>query len=308
MRGTSAAAVSRLWGCFSPASLPARALMSAEPLARSRGPSSRRSGTPLRSHSKNFGPGRSQSRSSTCTRTPSACNSALSLSTAAVTAAASSVPGLPTGTMTTCVGATFGGSTRPLSSACVMTSAPMSRVLTPQLVAQTISRLPSLFWNCTSKALAKFWPRKCEVPLCSAQPFCMSASMVYVSTAPAKRSDGLLAPGVSGTASRFSTTSAYTSSISRAVASASSAVACAVWPSCQRNSALRRNGRVRISQRTTLAHWLSFSGRSRCELIHWPNMCQIMVSEVGRTMRGSSSSASGSGTIFVLPGSSALRR
>ena len=31
-------------------------------------------------------------------------------------------------------------------------------------------------------------------------------------------------------------------------------VACAVCPSCQRNSAVRRNSRVRISQRTTFAH------------------------------------------------------
>ena len=36
-----------------------------------------------------------------------------------------------------CVGATAGGSTRPWSSECVMTSAPMSRVETPQEVAQT---------------------------------------------------------------------------------------------------------------------------------------------------------------------------
>lgn len=53
------------------------------------------------------------------------------------------------------------------------------------------------------------------------------------------------------------TPSAYTSSISRAVATASSLVACAVWPSCQRNSAERRKGRVRSSQRTTLAHWFT---------------------------------------------------
>ena len=44
---------------------------------------------------------------------------------------------------------------------------------------------------------------------------------------------------------------------------ASGSVACAVWPSCHRNSAVRRNIRVRISQRTTLHHWLISSGRSR---------------------------------------------
>ena len=49
----------------------------------------------------------------------------------------------------------------------------------------------------------------------------------------------------------------------------SSAVAWAVWPSCQRNSAVRRNRRVRISQRTTLAHWLHRMGRSRQEWIQF---------------------------------------
>ena len=56
-------------------------------------------------------------------------------------------------------------------------------------------------WKVTSKALAKFWPRKCEVPLCSAQPFCMSASIVYVSSAPAKRSEADLTPLTTGIAS-----------------------------------------------------------------------------------------------------------
>ena len=31
-------------------------------------------------------------------------------------------------------------------------------------------------------------------------------------------------------------------------------VACAVWPSCHRNSSVRTKGRVRISHRCTLAH------------------------------------------------------
>ena len=34
-----------------------------------------------------------------------------------------------------------------------------------------------------------------------------------------------------------------------------------VWPSCQRNSVVRRNGRVRFSQRTTFAHWLIEDGQ-----------------------------------------------
>ena len=71
------------------------------------------------------------------------------------------------------------------------------------------------------------------------------------------------------------------------IASASSA--CAVWPSCQRNSVVRRNIRGRSSQRTTFAHWLSSMGRSRCELIHLAMNSPMTVSEVGRTMSGSSS-------------------
>ena len=45
------------------------------------------------------------------------------------------------GMMTAWVGATRGGSTSPASSACVITSAPSSRVETPQLVAHTSSRV-----------------------------------------------------------------------------------------------------------------------------------------------------------------------
>ena len=66
-----------------------------------------------------------------------------------------------------------------------------------------------------------------------------------------------------GTAITFSAKSAYTSSIRRASSNASSRVACAVCPSCHRNSDVRKKRRVRISQRTTLAHWLHRMGRSR---------------------------------------------
>ena len=58
-----------------------------------------------------------------------------------------------------------------------MMSPPMSRVVTPQLVCQTYSSWPSLFWNFTSKALPKFWPRSWLVPACSAWPSCIMASM-----------------------------------------------------------------------------------------------------------------------------------
>ena len=47
---------------------------------------------------------------------------------------------------------------------------------------------------------------------------------------------------------------------------------------------------MRISQRTTFAHWLTRSGKSRYELTHCENMWFTMVSEVGRTTSGSSSS------------------
>ena len=75
------------------------------------------------------------------------------------------------------MGASFGGNTRPVSSEWVMMSAPMRRVDVPQLVAQAYSSLPSRPWNCTSKALPKFCPRKCEVPACRAFLSCIIASM-----------------------------------------------------------------------------------------------------------------------------------
>ena len=48
------------------------------------------------------------------------------------------------GTMTASMGANFGGTTNPLSSLWVMMSAPIKRVDTPQLDAQTNSFPPSL--------------------------------------------------------------------------------------------------------------------------------------------------------------------
>ena len=139
----------------------------------------------------------------------------------------------------------------------------MRRVETPQLVCQTYSCLPSLLWNFTSKALPKFWPRSCEVPACSALPSCIMASMVYEASAPANFSLSLLRPRITGMAMNSRAKSAYTPSICITSATASSWVECAVWPSCQRNSLVRRNMRVRSSQRMTLAHWLMSSGRSR---------------------------------------------
>ena len=112
------------------------------------------------------------------------------------------------GTITTCIGAIFGGRTNPLSSECAIMRAPIRRVLTPHDVAQTYSGLLSLFRKVTSNDLAKFCPRKCDVPLCSAFPSCIIASMVYVSNAPANLSVALFTPCTTGTASQCSAKSA----------------------------------------------------------------------------------------------------
>ena len=68
------------------------------------------------------------------------------------------------GTITVWIGATAGGSTRPLSSEWVMMTAPISRVETPHEVVQQNSSAPLALANLMFWALAKFWPRKCEVP------------------------------------------------------------------------------------------------------------------------------------------------
>src|SRR4030067_246832 len=71
--------------------------------------------------------------------------------------------------------------------------------------------------------------------------------------------------------------------ISRHPASASSIVRCAVCPSCQRNSAVRRNRRVAFSQLTTLFHCNSSTGRSRYDWIHLAYIGRMIASDVGRT-------------------------
>ena len=58
---------------------------------------------------------------------------------------------------------------------------------------------------------------------------------------------------------------------------------------------VRRNIRVRSSQRTTLAHWLMRIGRSRYDCTQRANVAPMIVSLVGRTMSGSSSLADGAG-------------
>ena len=89
----------------------------------------------------------------------------------------------------------------------------------------------------------------------------------------------------------------YSSSIRRVSFSASTADSCAVWPSCHKNSVVRKKSLVLISQRTTLAHWLINKGRSLYDCIHFLYIDQITVSDVGRTITSSSSLDSGSTTI-----------
>ena len=77
------------------------------------------------------------------------------------------------------------------------------------------------------------------------------------------------------------------------ILSASSYEPCAVCPSCQRNSRVRRKGVGCLnSQRTTLHHWLRSRGRSRCERIQHAYAGYMIVSDVGRIAIGCSSSPS----------------
>src|SRR5437667_11860079 len=75
--------------------------------------------------------------------------------------------------------------------------------------------------------------------------------------------DWMAMPVITGMAIQSSWNLRYTPSIWRASASASASVAWAVCPSCHKNSVVRRNSRVRSSQRTMLHHWLMSSGKSR---------------------------------------------
>ena len=116
-----------------------RRASSTVPFSRSRPPIARRTGTPLSSHSANLKPGRRVSRLSILTVMPFASSSFLNAAILSRIAlfTASSFPVI--GTITTWIGASFGGSTRPLSSPCAMISAPIRRVETPHEVAHTYS-------------------------------------------------------------------------------------------------------------------------------------------------------------------------
>ena len=120
-------------------------------------------GTPFSSYSVNFQPGLCVARLSYFTEIPRAFSfSLIPKATSSIWANCSSP--LNIGTITTCIGASFGGKTNPKSSECDMISAPINRVDTPHDDAHAYSILPSLFVNFTSNAFAKFCPKKCEVP------------------------------------------------------------------------------------------------------------------------------------------------
>ena len=134
-----------------------------------------------------------------------------------------------------------------------------------------------------SNALAKFWPRLCDVPglqraavahqrLDRVRP--LGAGELLALGLPPRRRRAWRA--------RSRRTPCRAPGSCSVSSSASSAVSCAVWPSCQRNSVVRRNSRVTFSQRTTLAHWLMRIGRSRHDCIHFAYIVPMMASEVGR--------------------------
>mmetsp|Transcript_3579 Transcript_3579/g.14490 ORF Transcript_3579/g.14490 Transcript_3579/m.14490 type:complete len:300 (-) Transcript_3579:645-1544(-) len=170
------------------------------------GPTSMRTGTPRISYWLNFQPGRSFSEASMSTRTPAAFSLSVT-SVAAATTASRCFSFCQMGTTTTCVGAMEGGRRSPVSSPWVMMSPPTMRVETPHEVWYTWRCSPSSSRNCVPKALAKFWPRLCEVPACSALRSPIMASMVYVCSAPANFSIRLLRPQMTGMASTPSASS-----------------------------------------------------------------------------------------------------
>ena len=92
-----------------------------------------------------------------------------------------------------------------------MTRPPTIRVDEPQDVCQAYCRRLSGARNWMSKALAKFCPSSCEVPICSALPSPVISSMVIVLVAPANRSRAVLRPTTTGSASTSTTKSSYTS-------------------------------------------------------------------------------------------------
>ncbi len=141
------------------------------PSARSRGPSSRRIGTPLSSHSTARRPKEVSVRSSSLLRTPARISR---WSRSRQTSMTSSL----TAMTTTWRGAMTGGRRRPASSPWDMISAPMVRVDMPQDVVQACCTVLSASLKVMSKPLAKFWPRLWLVAICRALPSRMRPSWV----------------------------------------------------------------------------------------------------------------------------------
>ena len=177
------------------------------PATRSLGPSSMRSGTPFSSQWLYFHPGVWKSRSSTCTLTPAALRAAsISATTSAIFCLCSAlIFELGMGMMTAWVGATRGGTTRPLLSAWIMIITPIVRVVIPQEFCQTFFCVLSSAVNSMLNILEKFWPRQWEVPPWMALPVAgMKASTVVVYRPPANFSFSDLTPFITGTHSRSS--------------------------------------------------------------------------------------------------------
>src|SRR4030067_2283233 len=136
--------------------------------------------------------------------------------------------------------------------------------------------------NWMSKTLPKFCPRLWLVPICNAFPSGIIASIVVVYRAPANFSLSVLTPMSTGMARYDSTRSLYSLRAYITSASASSAVAWAVFPSCQRNSLVRRKSLVAlVSHLTMLHHWLILTGKSLQLRIHLAKVAYIIVSDVG---------------------------
>ena len=107
--------------------------------------------------------------------------------------------------MTTCIGATFGGKTNPLSSPCAIIIAPINLHETPHEVCHAKCSTLSLSANLTSNGFEKFCARKWDVPICNAFPSGIIDSIVVVYSAPTNFSFSLFLPVVTGIANSSST-------------------------------------------------------------------------------------------------------
>ncbi len=136
-----------------------------------------------------------------------------------------------------------------------MIRAPISRVETPQDEPRhNPVRLPG--GELHVKGLGKILALIVRGADWSAFPSCIMASMLRVSTARQSVRWPFWRPGLPKS-HEIPGKKSHIPDHFDGFFIASSAVAWAVWPSCHRNSVVRWNRRVRISQRTTLAHWFT---------------------------------------------------